>query len=325
MLAPLALTLATVCRIVSCGVLTARGALALDAEAGAGLGARKPSFSVAGFCAPTLCHAGVDLVVLGCGLVSATGVAPRAGCDCCIRLRSFCDSFGAGRAKAAGPSTKAARLSARPCDKLEVLLEAACAMMLLMSVFGALKGVRLHGWPALGGVLPAINGDRGVEEEGTGVCGPSFGEGRARPRESNQTSSDGLVAYASPARVPAIGLIDGDCSGDCNAELPSSSMLNIMSLVDALALSLGDADASMFDDLRRDFIWAVGDVTSSPSDPGVKASNPAYFARSETASILARLLRSIVAARSGCRSWRSSSALPLFAKGIEASWFSLTT
>lgn len=132
---------ATVWRMVSCGVLAALAVGALLE-----LRLLEPlmiSFSVAGLLAPTACHAiGLFEAAGGVDFTSTCGTGPSDCCECCNRFRSFCDIFGAGRLKGVGASPISAILLARPRDSEEVRLDVeACAMISLISVLGAVKGV----------------------------------------------------------------------------------------------------------------------------------------------------------------------------------------
>ncbi|KAI7341013.1 hypothetical protein KC340_g158 [Hortaea werneckii] len=87
-----------------------------------------------------------------------------------------------------------------------------------MSVLGPGRGPKFQGAPPVGGVLPATGGDRGVR---------------------GHVSSGGLDNIGSRPRRPVIGLMEGDWSGVCKSELPSSSIANIMSFDEALAFRAG--------------------------------------------------------------------------------------
>ena len=167
------LGLATVWRMERWGVDAARCA-GLDGVAGAGDAALSmTSFSDGTFCAETVCHGEPPRVVPASIWLSfslAADWALAACCCCSIFLRSFCDSFGAGRLKGEVADLSAAAFcDSRPCDNDDVLPEEACAMMSRSPVFGApARGVAVQGSPLLGGVRPPSRGDFGVR----GVIAP---------------------------------------------------------------------------------------------------------------------------------------------------------
>jgi len=158
---------ATVWRMVRWGVDAARCA-GLGGVAGAGdASLLMTSFNDGTFCAETVCHGEPPRAVLAdiwLSLSLAADCALAACCCCNFFLRSFCESFGAGRLNGDDADlSEAAFCDSIPCDKDDVLTEEACAMMSLRPVFDApARGVAVQGSPLLGGVRPPSKGDFGV-------------------------------------------------------------------------------------------------------------------------------------------------------------------
>jgi hypothetical protein len=131
-----------------------------------------------------------------------------------------------------------------PCDSDEVRPDDACAMMSFRPVFdGPAKGVAVHVNPALDGVLPPIWGDfgvRGVIAPGVDdCCGRRVGDVMDLPLASSHPSSIGDSEGIGPSFGVDIGLIAGEGPGERYCEPISSSMVNIISLVEALVFNDG--------------------------------------------------------------------------------------
>ena len=108
---------ATVWRIVSCGVLGPRTLEGFEDEAcSLGEGCR-----AGGRISDIVCHGLLALAAVGGVEVGVfLEICGTALPDCCIRLRSFCDSFGAPRLNELGVAGMLCLAPARLCDSVEV-------------------------------------------------------------------------------------------------------------------------------------------------------------------------------------------------------------